>query len=94
MTVTRCQLPGSRRSDEVEGMLQKHWGTTRTVEVSRGGDKRKGIGISIVGGKVRNIYYYYYFNSIFNYMLFQIMVYNWYTMVSNKHGILYTILKS
>lgn len=33
-------------------MLQKHWGTTRTVEVSRAGSKGGSIGISIVGGKV------------------------------------------
>lgn len=52
MTVTRGPPPNNRRTDEAEGMLQKHWGTTRTVEVSRDGDKSKGIGISIVGGKV------------------------------------------
>lgn len=59
MTVTRNICPssainksGRSSTSEVEDMLQKHWGTTKVVEVNRGEDKGKGIGISIVGGKV------------------------------------------
>lgn len=53
MTVTRD--PPNRsivdaRETEVNNMLQKHWGSVRTVKIFR--EPNTSLGISIVGGKV------------------------------------------
>ncbi|KRT84262.1 PDZ domain-containing protein, partial [Oryctes borbonicus] len=52
MTVTRTldsSVTGSKSSD-FSSMLQKHWGSIRTVEINR--EPNTSLGISIVGGKV------------------------------------------
>ncbi|GJQ66581.1 hypothetical protein Trydic_g4558 [Trypoxylus dichotomus] len=49
MTVTR-PLDSSVAASDFSSMLQKHWGSIRTVEINR--EPNTSLGISIVGGKV------------------------------------------
>lgn len=50
MTVTRNLDAGCRASADTAAMLEKHWGSTHTVQVER--VPNTSLGISIVGGKV------------------------------------------